>query len=65
MIFLLTDSPQKLKLENIHDTLIILFYVSPRSPHLQILSFSIKKQTHTKRRTAAVDSWHLKVEIAD
>ena len=39
MIFVLTDSPQKLKLENIHDTLIILFYVSPRSPQLQRLFF--------------------------
>ena len=35
MLFLLIDSPQKLKLENIHDALIILFYVSPRSPHLK------------------------------
>ena len=66
MIFLLTDFlREKLKLKNIHDTLIILFYVSPRSPHLQRLSFSIKKHTHKERRTAAVDPWHLKVEIAD
>ena len=35
MLFLLTGSPQKLKLEKIHDTLIIIFYVSPRSPQLQ------------------------------
>ena len=35
MLFLLTDSPQKLKSENIHDTLIILLYVSPRSLQLQ------------------------------
>ena len=28
MLFLLADSPQKLKSENIYDTLIILFYVS-------------------------------------
>ena len=39
MLFLLTDSPQKLKSENIHDTLIIILYVSPRSPQLQRHSF--------------------------
>ena len=31
----MTDSPQKLKLENVHGALIILFYVSPSSPPLQ------------------------------
>ena len=35
MVFLLTDSPQKLKLEKIHGALIIIFYVSPSSPPLQ------------------------------
>ena len=35
MLFLLTDSPQKLKLEKVHGALIILFYVSPSSPPLQ------------------------------
>ena len=35
MLFLLTDSPQKLKLEKVHGALIILFYVSPISPPLQ------------------------------
>ena len=35
MLFLLTGSPQKLKLENVHGALIILFYVSPSSPSLQ------------------------------
>ena len=35
MLFLLTDSLQKLKLEKIHGALIILFYVSPSSPPLQ------------------------------
>ena len=29
MLFLLTDFPQKLKLEKVHGALIILFYVSP------------------------------------
>ena len=32
MLFLLTDSPQKLKLEKFHGVLIILFYVSSSSP---------------------------------
>ena len=35
ILFLLTDSPQKLKLEKIDGTLIILFYGSPSSPQLQ------------------------------
>ena len=35
MLFLLTDFPQKLKLEKVHGALIILFYVSPSSPPLQ------------------------------
>ena len=37
------DSPQKLKLEKIHGTLIILFYVSPSSPQLQRLFFFLLK----------------------
>ena len=32
MLFLLTDSHQKLKMEKVHGALIILFYVSPSSP---------------------------------
>ena len=39
MLSLLTDSSHKLKLEKIHGTLIILFYVSLSSPQLQILFF--------------------------
>ena len=35
MLFLLTNSPQKVKLEKVHGALIILFYVSPISPALQ------------------------------
>ena len=42
----LTD-PQKLKLEKIQDTLIILFYVSPSSPQLQRLFFFIKSTKTT------------------
>ena len=44
MLFLLADSPQKLKLEKIHITLIIFFYVSPSSPQLQRLFFLLKIQ---------------------
>ena len=35
MLFLLTDSPQKLQLEMAHGVLIIFFYVCPSSPPLQ------------------------------
>ena len=37
MIFLLTDSPQNLKLETIHDTLIIFFDGSSSSPQLSLM----------------------------
>ena len=49
MLFLLTDSPQKLKLEKIHDTLIILFYERLSSTQLQIL---LKNNF-----SSACDSW--------
>ena len=56
MLFLLTDSPQKLKLEKIHDTLIILFYESPSSPQLQrLVFFSLK--THKNNHSSANDWW--------
>ena len=35
MLFPLTGSPQKLKLEKVHGALIILFYISSSSPPLQ------------------------------
>ena len=55
MLLLLTDSPQKVKSGNIHDTLIILFYVIPRSPQLQ-RHFVFYQNIHTqKTSTAAVD----------
>ena len=38
-LFLLTGSPQKLKLKIIHATLIVLFHVSPRFPQLQRVFF--------------------------
>ena len=44
MLFLLTDSPQKLKLEKFYGTLIIFFYVSSSSPQLQILFFISKNK---------------------
>ena len=42
MLFLLTDSTPKLKLEKIHGTVIILFYGSQSSPQLQRICFFIK-----------------------
>ena len=48
MLFLLTGSPQKLKLEKIHDTLIIPFYVSPKSSQLQKLFFFLSKTQKNK-----------------
>ena len=48
MSFLLIDSSQKLKLEKIHGILIILFYVGPSSPQLQILFFLILKTQKTR-----------------
>ena len=47
MLFLWTDSPQKLKLEKIHDTLIIFFYVSLSSPHHKVFSFFTKTPQKT------------------
>ena len=35
MLFLLTDSPHKLKFEKVHVALIILFYVTPSSSPLK------------------------------
>ena len=55
MLFLFTDFSQKLTLEKINGTLIILFYVSPSSPLLQKICFFIKKlkifQQKTSRNT--------------
>ena len=45
MLFLLTHSPQKPKLEKIHATLIILFYGSLNSPQLQRICFFFIKNT--------------------
>ena len=44
MLILLTDSPQKLKLEKIHEALIILFDVSPTSQQERIGFFYLKKK---------------------
>ena len=54
MLFLLTGSPQKLKLEKLHGTLIILFHVSPSSPQLQRLLFFKKKQKQNNHSSASV-----------
>ena len=45
MQFLLTDSPQKLKLEKFHGTLTILFYVNPSSYQLQRFFFFMYKHS--------------------
>ena len=47
MLFLLTDSPQKLKLEKINGTFIILFYMSMSSPQLKRLFFFLLKTQKT------------------
>ena len=47
MLFLLTNSSQKLKLEKFRGTLIILFYVSPSSTQLQKLFFFYQKNKKT------------------
>ena len=39
MLFLLTESPQKLELENINGTLITIFYVNPSFSQLQRFPF--------------------------
>ena len=60
MLFLLTDSPQKLKLEKVHGALIAFFYTSPISTPLQsrfkenakILSKKEIWSKNTKKTTA-------------
>ena len=63
MIGLLTDSSQKLKSENIHNTLIILLYVSPRSPQLQ--RHFLLKQTQKRKQAQMQQTPALKVEVED
>ena len=53
---LLTDYPKKLKLEKIHGTLIILFYVSWSSSQLQRLFFFMLK-TQKNNHSSASDWW--------
>ena len=48
--------PQKLKLEKVHDTLIIIFYVSPSSNQLQRL-FSFLLKTQKNKHSSASDWW--------
>ena len=54
MLFLLTDSPEKLQLEKIHVTLIIFFYGNPSSPQLQRICFLIK---NTKKQPLFSNWW--------
>ena len=49
ILFFLTRSPRKLKLEKIIGTLIILFYVNTSSPQLQIICPFNEKHTHEKK----------------
>ena len=46
-------SIEKLKLEKIRDTLIILFYVSPRSPQLKRLLSKTQKNKYSCSRPPA------------
>ena len=62
MLFPLTDSPQKLKSENIHDTLIIPFYVSPNSSATNTFLFLLK---HKKNKCRYSGPRHLKLEVAN
>ena len=54
MLFLLTDSSQKLKLEKTNGTLIILFYVSPSFSSTNNLLFLLKTE---KTHSSASDWW--------
>ena len=55
MLFLLTDSPQKLNLKKVNGTLLIIFYVGPSSPQPQRIPFLLK--THTKKHSSASGWW--------
>ena len=55
MLFLLTDSPEKLKLEKIHGFKIVLFYVSLNSSQLEKLLFLLKTQKSNHSSTS--DWW--------
>ena len=56
MQFLLTVSPQKLRLETNHGALLILFYVSPSSPQLARLFFLLLK-TQKSNYSSTGDWW--------
>ena len=50
MLFLLTDSPEKRKLEKIHGFKIVLFYISLNSPQLQkLFLLKTQKSNHSSR----------------
>ena len=63
MLFLLTDSPQKLKLEKVHGALIILFYVSPSSPPLQSC-FKENGKMLSKNYITQIKCYNFKIEFA-
>ena len=53
-------SLQKLKLEKIHGTLIIFFYVNPSSPQLQRICCFFLIKTQKKTHSSASDWWQYK-----
>ena len=57
MLFLLTGSPQKLKLDKIHGTLIILFYLSTSSHHFERLFYFLSKTYKKNNHSSASDWW--------
>ena len=62
MLFLLTGSPRKLKLEKIHDTSVILFDVSPSSSQVQRNGFLLKKDNNNNNSSAS-DWWEYMMNI--
>ena len=63
MLLLLTHSLQKLKLEKIHDTVIIIFYKSVSSPQLQRLFFFLLKTQKTTSLQQVTDGNTLNLDL--
>ena len=63
MLLLLTHSLQKLKLEKIHDTVIIIFYKSASSPQLQRLFFFLLKTQKTTSLQQVTDENTLNLDL--
>ena len=58
MLFLLTASTQKLKLEKIHGALIVLFYVIPSFPPLR---YSFKENAGTFSKSSTTQEGNIKI----